>query len=179
MTPMIKKSRLNKYGLPGKMVMIPNSAIAVVRDTSGSVSDAEFGKFEGEVRALASTFGVAVFVVNCDAAVQSYYWFGEDGDENAESCDRHGYGGTCMSDAFKFINELRSSGELDIGGVVCMTDGELPGSSFMKKADYDLPLLYIFTRDHSKWPGGSNERMHPELAGELIYFKNKAKKLGT
>lgn len=132
-----------------------------------------------ELKALCGTFGTAVFLVNCDHAVQSAFWFDENGEADKELFDRPGYGGTCMSDAFNYIEELRGSGELDIGGVVCMTDGELPSSSFIKKGNMDLPLLYIFTREHSDWPDGSKDRDNKDWHGELIYFKNKAKKLGT
>jgi predicted metal-dependent peptidase len=174
-----KRTRLNKYDLPGKFVMQPNSAIAVVCDTSGSVSDAEFGKFMAELVELTSTFNTAVYLINCDAAVQSAYWFDEEGDGDVENFDRHGYGGTCMSDAFNMIQEMRGNGSLDIGGVVNFTDGELPQSSFMSKGNFDLPLLYVFTRETSKWPDGSKEITNEKYVGDLIYFKNKAKKLGT
>lgn len=126
-----------------------------------------------------------MFVVDCDHAVQRTYWFGEDDEEvgGEDYVGRAGYGGTCMSDAFKLIQEQMAMRQIDVGGVVCMTDGELPMSSFMKKdSGWYLPLLYIFTRESSKWPGGQNDWRgggnSGEFLGELIYFKNKGKKLG-
>ena len=175
----IKKTRLNKYDMPGKHIMQPNAAIAVVCDTSGSVSDTEYGKFMAEMKALSENFGVAVYMINCDHAVQSAGWWDENGDMDGEEYSRPGYGGTCMSDAFNLVQEMRANRTLDIGGVVCMTDGELPHSSFMKKeSGWDLPLLYIFTREHSKWPNGSGEGSGGDYVGELIYFKEKTKRPG-
>ncbi len=158
--PRMRRSRINKYGVPGKYTYFPDKAIAIITDESGSVSDNEARQFLAECDAVDKS-GVKVFRVLCDAQVNGYGWIDED---PTLLEDRMGYGGTTMKAGLDFIDQKMADKELNIGGVVVLTDGELPSCDFLPVGDYPVPILYIFTRKNSKPP-------RQDFHGEVIWFE--------
>lgn len=158
--PRIRRSRINKYGFPGKHSYFPDKAIAIITDESGSVSDKESQQFLAECDQVDKS-GVKVFRVLCDAQVNGFGWIDED---PTLLEDRVGYGGTTMKAGLDFILDKIDNKELNIGGVVVLTDGELPSCDFLEVGSYPVPILYIFTRKSSQPPKSSYH-------GETIWFE--------
>ena len=159
-TPTYRRNRMNKYDLPGKYTYFPGKSIAVVTDESGSVGDNETQQFLAEITQIDQS-GCNVFRVMTDCAVNGYGWVSED-PTLLET--RAGFGGTSMKVGLDFIDNLLDEKAINIGGVVVLTDGELPACDFLPVGDYPVPILYIFTRKSSKPP---SRPFH----GEVIYFE--------
>jgi predicted metal-dependent peptidase len=89
--------------------------MAVVVDTSGSITDADLSEFFDEIHGMWRQ-GAEVTVIECDAAVQHVFEYrgrlpGKVG----------GRGGTSFDPAFKYLNDNRRKGVWD--GCVYLTDG--------------------------------------------------------
>ncbi len=92
--------------------------MAVVVDTSGSISDGDLSAFFAEIHAMWRQ-GAEVVVVECDAAVQRVF------DYRGRPPDKvGGRGGTSFDPAFKWLNEHRRAAPWD--GCVYLTDGVAP-----------------------------------------------------
>lgn len=98
--------------------------LAVVLDTSGSVSDRELQQFAGEVvGAIEGTLPLSLAVIYCDAAVAHVDYFDEPtADDVKTSLHRHGGGGTDMTVALDWIEEEMD----DVKAAIVFTDGGTP-----------------------------------------------------
>lgn len=116
--------------------------IAIVRDTSGSVSDAMLGMFNAVIEAVIADCGCVAIVLDCDARVNASYRIGR-GDEIPMHAV--GGGGTDFRPAFERI----SSYDEPVAGVVYLTDlaGQFPESC-------EIPTLWACTGNAHSVPFG-------------------------
>ncbi|MFO0647847.1 MAG: VWA-like domain-containing protein [Polyangiales bacterium] len=92
--------------------------MAVIVDTSGSISDGDLAEFFAEIHGMWRQ-GAEVRVIECDAAVQHVF------DYRGRLPDKvGGRGGTSFDPAFKYLNDNRRAGVWD--GCVYLTDGVAP-----------------------------------------------------
>jgi predicted metal-dependent peptidase len=111
------------------------SRLAVIVDTSGSVSDRDLSRFFTEVHAMWRQ-GVEVDVIECDAAVQRVYSFrGKMPDAVA------GRGGTSFDPAFAWLRSVRRRTRYD--GCIYLTDGGAPAP----QEQPPCKLLWVVTSD--------------------------------
>lgn len=115
--------------------------LAVVFDTSGSVSMQEIERFASEtVGAIEGTLPLALDIVYCDAKVQHVDSFDHPTVEDvAASLKRHGSGGTNMVVALDWIEENID----DVKAAIVFTDGYTPFGH-----ERDFPVLWAIT-EHS------------------------------
>jgi predicted metal-dependent peptidase len=124
-----------RYGtLPGIKVQ-RFQRMAVVLDTSGSISDDDLSEFFAEVHALWRN-GAEVTVLEADAAVQHVWRYagrlpGKVG----------GRGGTSFDPAFQWLQDARRQGVWD--GCIYLTDGVAPTPTVRPPCK----LLWVLTRD--------------------------------
>lgn len=112
--------------------------VAIVVDTSGSVSTKELEAFRSEIASvLGEVRPEAVRVIHCDTRVTDDRAFDPDFDDIEMSTEFKGRGGTDMTPAFERIIE---SGE-DFECVICMTDLEF----YRWPADPGVPVLWVST----------------------------------
>lgn len=169
LSPYVRKNRLNKHGFPGKLSFKPGGCVGCVIDTSGSVSDDEYGVFLAELVALSNDYELEVLVQETSYGVTAAMW--KLSDEGIQSFySRNGYGGTNMRPGIDaFLEQIDEKNEdAMVGGIIVFSDGELGDDSIItpeELAPYDIPLLWVFSRKTSK-PFG-NKR----VAGEVIYFE--------
>ncbi|MFD8478659.1 VWA-like domain-containing protein [Kitasatospora sp. NPDC059673] len=107
--------------LPALRHQLPR--VAVVVDTSGSVSDQELGTALLEISAIARTLGgrrEVLSVISCDAAAQQVQRIGGDG-----MLTLIGGGGTDLREGFAAALRLRPGPDV----VVALTDGQTPWPS--------------------------------------------------
>ncbi len=107
----------------------PEYMLAVCVDTSGSIDPATLAEFVTEVKSLAATQGIKMYVLSCDAAIHAVVAPGE-----PFPTDFPGGGGT------SFIPALEKAIDLMVDGVIYFTDGdgEYPISSPMN-------ILWVMT----------------------------------
>ena len=112
--------------------------LAVVFDTSGSVSDHEMRSFASElVGAIEGVLPMSLAVIYCDAAVQHVDYFDAPTvDDVTASLKRHGRGGTHMPTALDWIDENLD----DVKAAIVFTDGY---TDFGHERDY--PVLWGIT----------------------------------
>lgn len=112
--------------------------LVVVFDTSGSVSMEEMNRFASEtVGAIEGTLPLALVIVYCDAKVQHVDYFDEPNVEDVKaSLQRHGCGGTDMTEALDYIDEHID----DVKATIVFTDGYTP---FGHEREY--PTLWAIT----------------------------------
>ncbi len=108
--------------------------LAVVVDTSGSVSDEELSVFFAEIHAMWRA-GAEVHVIECDAAVQNTYLY-----RGRLPTGIGGRGGTVFDPAFKF---LRSNRQQIWDGCIYLTDGYASAPTIRPPCK----LLWIITRN--------------------------------
>jgi predicted metal-dependent peptidase len=110
--------------LPGKYGNDGMGYLAVVFDTSGSVSMEEMTRFASEVvEAVQSTEPVGLALIYCDAEVQHHDLFDHPTkDEVMDSLHRYGCGGTDMTAALDWIDDNLS----DVKATIVFTDGYTP-----------------------------------------------------
>ena len=110
--------------LPGKHGNDGMGYLAVVFDTSGSVSMDEMKRFASEVvEAVQTTNPVGLALIYCDAVVQHVDTFDHPTkDEVMESLHRYGCGGTDMTAALDWIDDNLD----DVRAAVVFTDGYTP-----------------------------------------------------
>ncbi len=146
------RKRLNRrfsVSFPGYKVK-RKANIAVITDSSGSVSDEEFGKFWAEICRMFSA-GVSVTHIECDADVTNVQPFKKK-PARGKGIKRYGYGGTDFRPPFTFIEkgyyknhkgeEFRLKTKVD--GIVYCTDGY---GSFPDKVP--CPTIWVMTVNHS------------------------------
>jgi predicted metal-dependent peptidase len=136
-----KESRRYSREVQGESQPVPGikikqlSRLAVVVDTSGSVSDRDLSRFFAEVHAMWRQ-GVEVDVIECDAAVQRVYPYRGKLPEGVA-----GRGGTSFDPAFAWLCSVRRRTKYD--GCIYLTDGGAP-------APQERPpckLLWVVTSD--------------------------------
>lgn len=92
--------------------------MAVVIDTSGSISDHDLSAFFGEIHGLWKN-GAQVTVIECDAAVHNTWEY-----RGNLPAGVGGRGGTCFDPAFQWMRDYRGSAPFD--GCIFLTDGCAP-----------------------------------------------------
>ena len=115
-------------------------ALAVVLDTSGSITMNELKQGLGEVcGAIADVAPKRLLVVYCDAKVQHCDEFDNPQQaEVAKSFTRHGRGGTHMPAALTWLTRNHP----EVKGVIVWTDGE---TSFGDEDAYPFPVLWAIS----------------------------------
>jgi predicted metal-dependent peptidase len=122
--------------------------MVVVRDTSGSISDADLGRCNAVIEAvMAQHPGLAVTLLDCDAQVHAQITLcpGDKVPAHAQGGD-----GTDFRPAFAVIDALVAD-EMRIGGVVYITD--LAGTFPADAPAY--PVLWVTAEDNAAVPFGS------------------------
>ncbi|MBI5513425.1 MAG: hypothetical protein HY909_06620 [Deltaproteobacteria bacterium] len=132
-----------RYGtLPGIKVK-RYQRMAVVVDTSGSISDEDLSEFFTEIHALWRQ-GADVTVLEADAAVQHVWTYA-----GRLPSKVGGRGGTDFNPAFQWLQDERRKGVWD--GCIYLTDGVAPTPSVRPPCK----LLWVLTRDgkgeHLPW----------------------------
>lgn len=118
--------------------------VAVVIDTSGSVSDDELRAFRTEVAGImADARPEVLHVLWTDAKVAGHDELGPDDAEEIENLKPKGGGGTDMTAAFQYIDEH----DIRIDQAIVLTDGYTP---FGEQTPY--PTIWVSTSDQkSPW----------------------------
>ncbi len=137
---------------PGYIVQRKAHFVVAV-DSSGSISDDEFGKFFKEI-SLMHAAKVSVTYVECDADIQLVEEYKRK--PNKKKHQRIGYGGTAFRPVFKFVKnkyykndrgqEFRLKKKVD--GLIYLTDGY---GSFPNQKDIICPVIWVFTPNHSDY----------------------------
>lgn len=124
--------------LPGPFSEDAMGKLAIVFDTSGSVSPKEIQRFASEVMGMMEHCEpMALELVYCDMAVQHHDSFDSPDPETVrQSFVRHGAGGTDMTVALDYLDETVDN----IQACVVFTDGYTP---FGNERDY--PVLWAIT----------------------------------
>lgn len=125
----------------------PSGEIAVFVDTSGSVSKKELGQFLTEIDAISEDIRpTALYVIGCDAAVQSFQRF-----EPGEPIDVpiKGRGGTSFRPPFACLAEKGITPKC----AVYLTDGDGP---YPDEASIPYPVLWVINNEHYKPPFGEH-----------------------
>jgi predicted metal-dependent peptidase len=127
----------------------------VATDSSGSISDDEFGKFFKEIGVMHAA-RVAITYVECDADIQLVEEYKRK--PNKGEHKRVGYGGTDFRPVFKFVKdkkykngrgeEFKLKGKID--GIIYLTDGY---GSFPSEKDIVCPVIWVFTPNHTEGYG--------------------------
>ena len=92
--------------------------MAVVIDTSGSISDHDLSAFFAEIHGLWRN-GAQVTVIECDAAIHNTWEY-----RGKLPSGVGGRGGTCFDPAFQWMLDYRGSSPFD--GCIFLTDGRAP-----------------------------------------------------
>lgn len=134
------RSRMNKYGEPGRVTLMPKGEVVVAQDTSGSITDKELGLFWGAVEEIVQRLHVQTYVMQVDAKVQSFEKFKN---RPQTSYEVKGRGGTHMPEIFDYLNEHP---EVSAKVVVVCTDGytDYPTSSQVK----GRKVLWVITNQN-------------------------------
>lgn len=165
----VRTMRENKHGLPGLFSFKPGASVGLVVDTSGSVTEQEFGLFMAEAIAISKTYDMEVFVLETSYGPTDEVWsITESGVQDMYA--RVGYGGTNMRPGIEKFLELNEDpcSNVSVGGIIVLSDGELGEDSIIGPEEIDIPLLWAFTRDIDPF---KNRR----YAGEMMYFDPKNK----
>lgn len=139
----------------------------VAVDSSGSISDEEFGKFFKEISIMHAA-KVAITYVECDADIQKV-----DEYKKRPSLHKHeriGYGGTDFRPVFQFVKkkfykngrgkEFKLKGR-NIDGIIYLTDGY---GSYPEPRDIICPVIWVMTTKHSDY--GYNEKLGRKIVME-------------
>lgn len=164
LTGFVRTMRENKHNLPGLYSFKPGGAVGMVVDTSGSVSEAEFGLFMAECVALSRDYDLEVFVLETSYGPTDEIWsITEAGVQDMYA--RIGYGGTNMKPGvMKFLELIEERDpDVQVGGIIVLSDGELGDDSRVTPEECDVPLLWAFSRDINPFKGR-------RFAGEIMYF---------
>lgn len=78
--------------------------IAMIVDTSGSMSEHELAVAFGEIAEFRRMYGCVVHLIECDAGVANYTLY-ERGDDLPDKFPAHGRGGTSFDPPFEFMRE--------------------------------------------------------------------------
>jgi len=160
-----RKKTNRRYGVyqPGTRV-VRKAHIAVIVDSSGSVSNDEFAKFFKEIEFMKKA-GVGITIIECDADVQSVYEY-----KKRPTIERIGYGGTDFRPPFKLLVdkkytqgrhgnnktfELRKS----VDCIIYLTDGYGSFPTFVPK-----PTIWVMTPNYQ-------DPKNPAL-GKVIVMKD-------
>ena len=118
--------------------------VAVVIDTSGSISDEELKAFRSEVAGIMSDARPeALHVLWTDTKVAGHDELGPDDAEEIESLKPRGGGGTDMTAAFRYLEQ----NDIRVDNAIVLTDGYTP---FGEPQPY--PTIWVSTTDQkSDW----------------------------
>lgn len=171
LTPYVRRNRINKKGLPGILDFKFKGSVGVVLDTSGSVSDEEYGVFLAECIALSRDYDMEIWIQETSYGVSAPMWkLSEEGIK--EFYSRNGYGGTNMRPGvMEFVQQIEEKGDVQVGGIIVFSDGELGLDSLVTPEDLDyadVPLLWVFSRNIDPFKS-------KRFAGEIIYFNKESK----
>lgn len=171
LTPYVRRNRINKKGLPGVLDFQFKGSVGVVLDTSGSVSDDEYGVFLAECVALSRDYDMEIWIQETSYGTTAPMWrLSEEGLK--DFYDRNGYGGTNMKPGvMEFIQQIEDRGEVRVGGIIVFSDGELGHDSIVTPEELsyaDVPLMWVFSRKMDPFAG-------KRYAGEIIYFDKEEK----
>lgn len=127
-----RKVRNRRYGIlfPGYKKM-PHLTLAVAVDTSGSVPDEALDQFMAEIAKIEKQ-GATIWIIESDADVHACYKF-----DPRKKIKFHGRGGTSFGPA------LRKAEELDVDGVIYMTDGDDYGPETKKPS---FPVMWALLK---------------------------------
>ncbi len=151
-----RKKRNRRYGIvfPG-FKTTPKLHIAIGLDTSGSVGDEELAQFHSEIVRL-HNMGVDLTIIECDTKVNvPPYKF-----DPKKEFKVHGRGGTQFKPVFD------ACAELEVDGLIYMTDGECWGENIPKPNFTVLwALTPPFQANHlPKWyQGGTKAAAHTKI----------------
>lgn len=126
-TTMSRKSK--RTGMYPSIRIVKTQKIAIIADSSGSVSDDEFASFFNEMGGLLRENCEIIFI-QADAVVDQVDVYKKRLPEKL-SINRKGYGGTAFGPALKFVRDQGKDNELfdpigRVDGVIYMTDGHAP-----------------------------------------------------
>lgn len=126
-----------RYGTRPGIRIIRNRKLAVVVDTSGSISEDVLNLFFSEISHIHKS-GAEVVIIECDAAVHQVLPY-----RRNRKFDVKGGGGTNYDPAFQYLRDNRNK---QFDGCIYLTDGYAP------KPEVKPPcrLLYVLTPDGLK-----------------------------
>lgn len=144
-TTMSKRSK--RFGTFPATKITRTQRIAIIADSSGSVSDEEFVAFFSELRGLLQA-NVQIIFIQADAGVDQVDIYNKRLPEQMR-INRQGYGGTAFGPALKFVRtqgrghaKFKPIGRVD--GTIYMTDGYAPAP---KHNDYPMgKMMWITTQ---------------------------------
>lgn len=113
-----RRSHDSAFILPGGITY--RARVAIIIDTSGSVSDESLAQAVSEVVTISNAVSVSVFLVTHDAAVQFSGWIRPNVRASAVKDKLRGRGGTMFTDAYRTVERVGSR----FDGMVHLTDGE-------------------------------------------------------
>ena len=153
--PSRRQSAFEKIIQPSMVAPIPR--LAVIVDTSGSMSGDDLSQALGEIKGILKAVGCqeGVPVLACDAEVHNAQKV-----FNAKQVSLAGGGGTNMGIGMEACSKLKPKPEI----VVCLTDMMTPWPD--KAPDYKMLIVGLNTEEESYWPA-------PAYA-KTIYVKNDA-----
>ena len=136
-------------------------SVAIIKDSSGSISDDEFTQFWGETCAVArETMPQRLILIQCDAAVQDIKIFEDYEDIEETECLIKGRGGTSFHPAITMIVEDFP----DVEVIIYLTDLEASISEFGEQPE--IPVLWISTARDNTAPWGDTVYLLPENKDE-------------
>lgn len=119
--------------------IVKTQKIAIIADSSGSVSDDEFVAFFSEMRGLLKENCIIIFI-QADAQVDQVDTYKKNLPDELK-INREGYGGTAFGPALRFVRDQGMDSKFDkigkVDGVIYMTDG------------------YANAPDHEDYPSGT------------------------
>jgi len=150
--------------LPSRLKSPNGGEVAVMVDTSGSVSQRELDVFSAELQILLEECGIErVRICYCDTSVKKNsdgeWWDVFDLDQEDLKMVRRGGGGTSFTPPFNLFNDW-SEGEVDdVVAIIYFTDGE---GEVDEDVEPDVPVIWAVTSE-SCWS--------EELPfGEIVYI---------
>ena len=135
-------------------------SVAVIKDSSGSISNDEFTQFWGETCAVAKeTRPERLILIQCDAEVQDVKIFEDYEDIEETECVIKGRGGTAFSPAITKVTEDFP----DVDVIIYLTDLEC--SDFGEEPE--IPVLWISTIKKNIAPWGDTVYLLPEEVNDV------------
>jgi len=144
----------------------------VAIDSSGSISDVEFGKFFKEIGMMHAA-KLSITYVECDADIQLVEEYRRK--PKVAQHKRVGYGGTDIRPVFDFVKnkhyknhrgqEFKIRGKVD--GLIYLTDGY---GSYPDPKDLICPVIWVYTPNHSDY--GYGRQPDGKLGKKIVMDKD-------
>ena len=148
---------------PGKPALprlrTPQPRVAVVVDTSGSMSQSLLNDALVEVNGILKAVGAAVDIVTCDAAVQG---LGKVTHMREVSALMKGGGGTCMRPAFEALMQRREPPAVTI----CLSDGYVYDGGSYADLFHGARLIWALVGNPVGDPGEFGTKVYVEADGK-------------